>query len=168
MSNMPWEHDRRIRELSEIFRDLGADDYEDRARSEVEEDTPQLATFLALRKMWRHAMPWRDDPRGWIEVTVEEADDPNAAFPDASQALRRMLGAGADPDDVLKVARMVAVGTLFSTLHTVDDGRDHAAPEGTPGWRLVETDPEGEPTGRVVSGLHKEVLFLEPGRGGRR
>ncbi|HEX8321950.1 hypothetical protein [Longimicrobium sp.] len=168
MSDMPWEHDRRIRELSEIFRDLGADDYEDRARSEVEEDTPQLATFLALRKMWRHAMPWRDDPHGWIEVVVEEADDPNAPFPDAGQALRRMLAAGADPDDVLKVTRMVALETLFSTLHTVDDGRDHAAPEGTPGWRLVETDPEGEPTGRVVSGLHKEVLFLEPRRGGRR
>lgn len=165
---MPWEQDRRIRELSEVFRDLGADDYEDWARSEVEDDTPRLATFLALRKMWRHAMPWRDDPRGWIEVIVEEADDPNAAFPDAGQALRRMLAAGADPDDVLTVARMVALETLFSTLHTLDDGRDHAAPEDTPGWRLVETEPTGEPTGRVVSGLHEEVLFLEPGRGGRR
>jgi len=165
MMDMPWEQERRIRELAEVFRDLGAPDYEERARSEVEEDTPRLATFLALRKMWRHAMPWRDDPSGWIEVIVEEADDPNAAFPDAGQALRRMLAAGADPDDVLTVARMVALETLFSTLHTVDDGRDHAAPEDTPGWLLVETGPGGKPTGRVVSGLHKEVLFLEPGRG---
>jgi hypothetical protein len=165
---MPWEHDRRIRELSEVFRDLGADDPEDWARSEVEEDVPQLATFLLLRKMWRHAMPWTDDPSGWIEVVVEEADDPNAPFPEAGQALRRMLAAGADPDDVLKVARMVALETLFSTVHTLDDGRDDNAPEHTPGWLLVETHPEGEPTGRVVSGLHEEVLFLEPGRGGRR
>jgi hypothetical protein len=168
MSGMPWEHDRRIRELSEVFRDLGAADYEERARSEVEENTPRLATFLALRKMWRHAMPWTDDPSGWIEVVVEEADDPNAPFPDAGQALRRMLAAGADPGDVLTVARMVALETLFSAVRTVDDGRDHNAPDDTPGWLLMETDPEGEPTGRVVSGLHEEVLFLEPGRGGRR
>jgi hypothetical protein len=168
MTDMPWEQDRRIRELSEVFRDLGADDPDDWARSEVEEDIPQLATFLALRKMWRHAMPWVDDPSGWIEVVVEDADDPNAAFPDAGQALRRMLAAGADPDDVLTVARMVALETLFSTVRTLDDGRDHAAPEDTPGWLLVETDPEGEPTGRVVSGLHESVLSLEPKRGGRR
>lgn len=165
---LPWEQERRIRELAELFRDLGADDWEGRARSEVEENVPRLAAFLALRKMWRHAMPWIDDPSGWIEVVAEEADDPNAPFPDAGAAVRRMIEAGVDPDDVLTLARMVAVGTLFSTLHTIDDGMDQSAPDGSPGWRLVETDSDGEPTGRVVSGLHKEVLFLEPKRGGRR
>jgi hypothetical protein len=160
---MPWEQDRRLRELADTFRDLGADDPEDWARSELEEDIPQLATFLLLRKMWRHAMPWADDPRAWIEVIVQAADDPSAPFADAGQALRRIVAAGADPDDVARVARMVVIESLFSAAFAIDDGTDDLAPDGAPGWLLVETDAEGEPTGRVIGGLHESLLTVEPG-----
>ena len=41
------------KELTEIFRKLGAEDPEDWARSQIREGIPQLARFLFLREAWR-------------------------------------------------------------------------------------------------------------------
>lgn len=158
------EQRSRARSLAETFRALGADDPESWAGSEAAEDIPQLATFLLLRKMWMDAGADLDDARQWIDHLMEAyAKQPDAPFADAGPALGRMMAAGIDPNDVVSVARMVMYDTLFSAVHTLDEGVDVDAPEGTPGWLLIETDAEGVPTGRAIQGLHESLLSMAPG-----
>jgi hypothetical protein len=70
--------------------------------------------------------------------------------------------------DLGSIARMVAYETAFGVLNRVDEGYDPEAAEGAPGWALIETDADGNPTDRHVRGLHESVLSMDPsGREGK-
>jgi hypothetical protein len=43
-----------------------------------------------------------------------------------------------------------------------DEGHDPEVPEDCPGWLLMQTDPEGNPTGREVGGLHESFQSMDP------
>jgi hypothetical protein len=125
---------------------LGAEDADSWARSEVSEGIPQQARFLILRRLWRDAVD------AW-------------AAPDALDRLpaaRRLLDAGADRNDLVRVARAVALEAVLDAVMAIDAGYDPEAPDDCPGWKLVETDPDGNPTGRVVGGLHESFLSVDP------
>jgi hypothetical protein len=47
--------------LAERFKELGALDPEEWARSEISENIPQMARFMVLRALWREAIPL-----GWM------------------------------------------------------------------------------------------------------
>src|SRR5579872_1632644 len=53
-----------VRELSALFRKLGARNPESWARSQLEENIPQLARFLFLRQAWKLVIDEND--HGWI------------------------------------------------------------------------------------------------------
>lgn len=62
--------------LAEKFRAVGAEEPDDWAASEVEEDIPQLARFLFLRRLWRSAQQWKQSPTDWFaDVDVDEDSD---------------------------------------------------------------------------------------------
>jgi hypothetical protein len=62
---------------------------------------------------------------------------------------------------------MVAYESMFAVLERIDEGCDPEVGDDLPGWLLVETDAEGEPTQRQI-GLHESFLSLDPsGREGR-
>lgn len=174
--------------LVEIFRALGAGDPEAWAASEVEDDIPQLARFLFLRRLWRSAWQWKLPPEEWFAEMepepdaaeeVEEDDDtptlvPASADDDgedaegdppflaAEQAVRRILAAGADPEDLREVARAIFLHTAFDAVQTVDEGHDPEAGEGMPGWLLTEVGGDLVLTGRVIPDLHEDLLTAEP------
>jgi hypothetical protein len=128
------------------MRSLGAPDPEGWARSEQRENIAQQARFLFLRGIWPDMIdPYRDP-------------DVLRKYP----AFARLLEAGADPDDLARGARAVAYETVFSMLYHVDFGADEDAPPDTPGWRLVETDADRQPTGRDVGMLHEDLQSLDP------
>jgi hypothetical protein len=142
--------DRGDRAAALVLRDrlaaLGAKDAESWARSEVSEGIPQQARFLILRRLWRDAAD------AW-------------AAPDALDRLpaaRRLLDAGADRNDLVSVARAAAYEAVLDAVVAIDQGYDPEAPEDCPGWELVETDPDGNPTGRGVGGLHESFLSVDP------
>jgi hypothetical protein len=56
----------KLQRLAEVFRKVGASDPEQWAKSEVEEDIPQLARFLFLRGAWRSVVS--DGDTNWIEA----------------------------------------------------------------------------------------------------
>lgn len=148
------EDDRAAaRTLQNLFATLGADDPQGWALSETSEDIPQLARFLALRHIWPELI------NNWAAPDALE-DIPAAA---------RLLAHGADPTDLARVAQVAAYETAFDLLHSLTaHGRDHEAPEDTPGWRLMETTPSGELTGRAVQSLHESLLTMDPsGRDGQ-
>jgi hypothetical protein len=150
-----WEEWLRSLEKSDraaalVLRDrlaaLGAQDAESWARSEVSEGIAQQARFLILRRLWRDAvLTW--------------------AAPDAVDRLaaaRRLLDAGVDRTDVVRVVRAAAVQAMLDAVVAIDEGHDPEAPDDCPGWALVETDPDGNLTGREVGGLHESVLEVDP------
>jgi hypothetical protein len=178
------EQRRRAEALAEQFRGLGAGDPEGWAASEVEEDIPQLARFLFLRRLWRGAWQWKLPPEEWFaevdpdELPVDEEDDDEPTlvsaedagsdedgdppFLAAQQAVQRILAAGVDPEDLKEVARAIFLHTAFDAVATVDDGHDPEAGEGMPGWLLTEVGGDLVLTGRVIPGLHEDLLTTEP------
>lgn len=146
----------------------GAPDAEEWVESELEEGIPQMARFLILRGLWSEIDAWRDHSSEWVSRMASTAEeDPNGYFADAGLALKRIQEAGVNSEDLGRVARCVAYESIFSVLNRIDEGGDPEA-EDAPGWALAEVDPNGEGTGRVVVGLHEDLLSLDPsGREGR-
>jgi hypothetical protein len=188
LAHLPPEDRRFAEELAEQFRAHGAGDPEGWAASEVEEDIPQLARFLFLRRLWRSAWQWKQRPEAWFaEVEpkpaadggVEEDDDTPTLVPDAydgaeqdedgdppflaaRQAVHRILAAGVDPADLREVARAIFLHTAFDAVQAVDEGHDPEAGEGMPGWLLTEVGGDLVLTGRVIPALHEDLLTTEP------
>lgn len=179
------EDRRQVEALAAKFRAAGAEEPEAWAVSEVVEEIPQLARFLFLRRVWRSAEQWKQAPGEWFAepeaqtaADVPRPDDPDEptlvsaagdddadgepAFLAAQQAVRRILAAGVDPQDLREVARAVFLHTAFDVVHTVDEGHDPEAGEGMPGWLLAEVSGELMTTGRVVVALHEDLLTTEP------
>ena len=162
----PKDRDRAAR-LRAVFARLGADAPEAWASSEIQEDFPQLACFLILRRLWSEQIDtYRANPR-WSDIVVQAARrNPTGAFADAGQALERLLELGAERTDIASIARVVAYETVFGVLELIDEGRDPELPssDNLPGWLLVENDLTKGPTSRVIDGLHESLLSLDPSR----
>lgn len=141
--------DSPLAKLTATFERLGADDPVEWAHSEITEDIPQLARFLALRLLWRVAIdPWTDD-------------DQLNALP----AAQRLLAAGADRTDLVRLARAAAYTAVHTTLYRMDEGYDPEVEDADsmPGWTLMETTDDGERlTGRTVGGLYESILTMDP------
>jgi len=186
-ARLPPEDRRRAEALAERFRAAGAEAPEEWAASEVEEDIPQLARFLLLRRLWRGAWQWRRPPGEWFaevesaedaEPAAEEDDDTptlvrstaeegadeagDPPFLAAQLAVQRILAAGVDPGDLKEVARAIFLHTAFDAVQTVDEGHDPEAGEGMPGWLLTEVGGDLVLTGRVIPDLHEDLLTTEP------
>jgi hypothetical protein len=100
---------------------------------------------------------WRDGVDIWRDI------DTMRRLP----AARRLLDAGADPHDVSVALRAAALDAAFAVLARVDAGRDEGSTGTDPGWRLVRAHPDGTPSDEPVTGLHAELLALDPsGTGG--
>lgn len=133
------------------FETLGADDPESWARSQIEEGLPHLARYMLLRSLWAGCIDSWSGPDALEQV-------PAAA---------RLLAAGADRVDLVRLARAAAYEAVFAVLGTVDEGTDVNVSGIDAGWVLVETGEDGSATSRVLSGLHEELLSMDPdGRDG--
>ncbi|MGW5366638.1 hypothetical protein [Actinopolymorpha pittospori] len=145
------ETNARLAALTERMAALGADDPEGWARSEINENIPQQARYLVLRRVWEDIVAWREP-----EVL--------GRVPPAA----RLLAEGASPATVTTALMTAAYEAAFAVVSIVDEGCDPEAPDDAPGWALVEVDPGGRPTGRDVGGLHEDLLGTDPsGQEGR-
>ncbi|WP_420126611.1 hypothetical protein [Longimicrobium sp.] len=185
-AGLDHEQRRRAEALAERFRAAGAEAPEGWAASEVEDDIPQLARFIFLRRLWRGAWQWKQPPEDWFaeipadDVLVSDEDDEDEPtlvqtsgdevmdedgdppFLAAQQAVQRILAAGADPEDLKEVARAIFLHTAFDAVQTVDEGHDPEAGDGMPGWLLTEVGGDLVLTGRVIPDLHEDLLTTEP------
>ncbi|MFH8241949.1 hypothetical protein ACP4I1_29340 [Streptomyces sp. WG4] len=133
------------------FEALGAADAGGWAKSEICEDLPHLARFMLLRSLWRGPIG------GWA--------DPDAI--DQLPVAQRLLAAGANKEDLVRLARAVAYEAVFATLDELDTGSDVNVSGIDVGWLVMESAEDGAPTGRALSGLHEDLLAMDPsGRDG--
>lgn len=95
---------------------------------------------------------WQDGVDVWRDI------DAISRLP----AARRLLDAGADPQDLSIAMRAAALDAAFAVLAALDAGRDPAGEPDDPGWLLVRTGPDGTPTAEHVTDLHSELLALDP------
>ena len=155
-----------LKRLTEVFREAGAPEPENWARSEVEEGIPQLARYLFLRGAWK-AVLTEDDVR-WIDAYRKSSSDPDAPLAGVGPALDRLLGRGIDPRDLTDVVRAMQYEVLFAICYLMDESfpatgdLEDPSPELTSvGWGLFETDEEERPL-RRIGGLHESALGMDP------
>jgi hypothetical protein len=153
IESLPEEKRAAAIELLAQFKSLGATDAEDWAQSEIEEDFAQLARFLFLRRILLSFVNfWRDHPEIWT--------DPFKKGSKAAIALKKMQDAGISAEEIGAVARMVAYQTATNMVFMIDAGKDRWETKELPGWKLMETNQNGELTGRDVAALHEDMLIM--------
>jgi hypothetical protein len=65
------------------------------------------------------------------------------------------------------LARAVAYEAVFATVDELDCGADANVSGVDAGWVVMESGEDGSPTGRPLSGLHEDLLTMDPsGRDG--
>ena len=155
-------HRAEAEKLIATLAELDCPDPEAWARRQLRDHLPQVSRLLLMRHLWSDSInSWRDSEL-WITNLVEDSEDnPEGPFSSAGVALARILDSGADPSDIAQLARFIAYQSVFSAVHTLDVGFDSDRDGELPGWALVERDPLGNITGKVLAGLHNELPSLE-------
>jgi hypothetical protein len=144
-------------ELTDVFRQLGAPHPEDWARSQINEGIPQLARYLFLKHAWNCVVGEGQDT--WIEDALKPKDsDPGGA---GAAALRRLLAAGANRQDLTSLVRTMQWRTLFGICYLLENSFVFHNAMPPIEWALVQLDEEGRPTAHI-SGLHESVLETDP------
>ena len=156
-------NEEAIQKLAAHFRALGAFNPEGWARSEIQEGIPQYARFVFLRQAWQSVIAEGDT--SWIEQQIQDAErhprDPGAGV---GPALKRLLAAGANREDIADVVRVMQWHVLARMAYQLDDsdGVDYPRKDMPKvNWGLFETDAEGLPL-HPIDALHESVLDTEP------
>jgi len=138
---------------------------EEWVRSEVSEGIPQLATYLLLHDVWAHIDDAVNEADMWIGDVLHPTALPNLPlFTDAAKSIRRMQESGVVLAEIAAVARLAAYNTEWGLVQSLDRERAFESSDEAPGWRLMETNAEGEITGRDLRGLHESLLSFEEDR----
>ena len=89
----------KLAKLTQLLRAAGAANPEDWARSEINEDIPQLARFMFLRQAWRSVIATGD--QSWIHREIRQSEnsqgEPGTGL---GIALKSMLSQGCSPEDM--------------------------------------------------------------------
>lgn len=145
-----------VEELTELFRKLGAREPHLWARSQVEEQLPQLARFLFLRQAWKLVVA--ADDRAWLSENIAGADEPGG---DLAPALGRLLAAGTSERDLTTVVRVMQWRVLAGLCQLLDDPGDVEAEVADIWWQLFQVDESGRPIASL-GGLIESVLETDP------
>ena len=146
------------KELTEIFRKLGAPDPEEWADSEINEGIPQLARFIFLKGAWEGVVPDNDE---WISNVLRRyKDGEKEPYSGLGRSVKRMIECGVPKKDITEFARCIAAEMIFHIGYLLDDssivdGNDFID------WALVQLDNDGTPI-KFISGLHESVLATDP------
>src|SRR5262249_5093102 len=131
--------------------------------SEMQENIPQVARFLFLHEV-RSQLVKKFTYRG--ELGEEEANlHPEEIESKGDEAHRRLIDAGANPDDLERIARAAACMAVHGFISLLDGLLESEAKdiEGAPRWTLAEViGPIGQAqlTGRCLDGLHEDFESL--------
>ena len=151
-------------QLAELFRQLGAQDPEGWARSQIREGIPQLLRYLFLRQAWRQVIA--PDGRDWMtEMREDDPDQPD----EFGEAVDAVLAAGASAQDLTTVVRIMQWIFLYGFCVLLDGdlafqtGAGLAPLEDIVGfrWRFFAVDEKNMPIDPIEA-LHESVLETDP------
>jgi hypothetical protein len=146
--------------LTHLFEVAGAPDPLSWAKSEIDEDIPQLARFMFLRQAWRLVVA--DADVQWIDREIQQSThSPEAPGAGLGQALSRLLNSGASREDLTELARTVQWQLLHGLCYQLSDPSIQEPELSEVRWGLFEVNDKGE-VGRPIDGLHESVLETDP------
>jgi hypothetical protein len=146
--------------LAALFRKLGARDPDGWARSQLNEDIPQLARFLFLRQAWRKIVDEGDAT--WIGSAIARAEThPDEPYAGVGHALKKLRDRGATDDELTDVVRGMQAELLFGFCYLLDDPGDVEPEVANILWTLAQIDEDGNVLGTVCA-LHESVLETDP------
>lgn len=165
MAAKKWKRE----DLVEAFRALGAADPEALASSQLDDGVPELHRFAFLKRLWDQVANAGDTR--WVERTIEQVkslgdDDPQAA---AGPALQRMLAAGVDPIDIIKVVWSAQAEMIYNVAFQLDDPEFAVAQLPQHGgmdvddaiWGLFTVNEAGKPK-HLLEGFHEVWAAIVP------
>jgi hypothetical protein len=145
------------RELTELFRRLGARTPTAWANSQVDEGIPQLARFLFLRQSWKLIVG--DNDHSWISARMrDKATDPGGEI---GASLSRLQALGASESDLTTVVRVMQWRLLFGFCQLLNDPGNLEDEVKNVAWQLYQIDEDDQPTVALAS-LHESVLETDP------
>ena|SRR5881394_1040480 len=148
------------KELTALFRRLGAPDPEGWALSQINEGIPQLARYVFLRQAWRNIVS-EDDP-AWITNKIERAlAKPNDPYAGVGHALAKLRKRGATDQELTDLVRGMQAELLFSFCYLLEDPGEVEPEVPHIAWALAQIDSEGNVVGSI-GGLHESVLATDP------
>ena len=148
------------KELTALFRKLGATDPEGWAHSQIEEGIPQLARFVFLRQAWRQIVSEGDSR--WITAAIERAQKrPDEPYAGVGHALERLRARGATDEELTDLVRGMQAQALFSFCYLLADPGDVEPEIHDLEWCLVQVDENGNVLDSIDA-LHESVLETDP------
>ena len=148
------------RELTELFRKLGAREPEGWAASQVEEGINQLGRFLFLRQAWREVLDESDIT--WIQAEIKKSrQNPSGPCAGIGPALERTLEKGVDPEDMTEIVRTMQYELLFRICYLLSDPSIMEPELEDFSWGLFQLNGDGEVVD-TIEGLHESVLETDP------
>jgi hypothetical protein len=150
----------KLATLTHLLELAGAPEPSNWAKSEVQENIPQLARFMFLRQAWRRVLS--ADDTAWIDNHItwsrKNSNSPGAAL---GPSLERCLQKGCSREDLLEIARTAQWQLLHAICYLLSDPSIEEPELQHIAWALVEIDPNGQ-RGREIGGLHESVLETDP------
>jgi hypothetical protein len=156
-----------LQRLTDVFRQLGADDPVGFARSELSEGINQLAHFVFLKQAWENIKDEEDT--SWIGQYINFGKTENAAntfWGRLSSALERMRDKGVANEDIAAVVQTMQYLLLGSLCNQLDDceassinSRDDDWPRVY--WTLFQVDDNGSPI-QSIGSLHEYSDSMDP------
>jgi len=147
-----------VKELTEIFRNLGARDPEEWAESEVNEGIPQLARYIFLKGAWDNVVP---DNELWIDDIMSQYDKNNTGpYSGIGHSINKMIECGVPKKNITELVRCISAEMIFHIGYLLDDpgivnGNEYI------NWAFVQLDENDAPI-KLISGLHESVLETDP------
>ena len=147
-----------LRQLTAAFRQLGADDPESWARSQLGEGIPQLAIFCFTKALWEGVAS--EDDSAWIEQEIAWAKTrPEAPCAQIGPALEEMIAKGVTPQAIVDLVRVKQYELLFHVCSLLDGSIAVDLPINN--WTIHQVDDEGN-TLATIQGLHEVLLNMDP------
>ena len=108
-----------LRELSDVFRNAGADDPESWANSQLAEGIPQLAIFSFAKALW--ACVVAEDNDQWINGEIEWSKNrPNDPCAQIGPALQEMIDKGVGRQSITDLVRVIQYEALYHACSLLD------------------------------------------------
>ena len=137
-------------ELMALFQSVGCKDPEGWARSEVEENFPQLSRFLVLKMMLEGVLQEGSGAKMAEEWRNRQVFCDLTHYARGDAAVRRLLDAGVDPNDLVDIVRAEQIRLVFHIAY------------GLGSYNLSEEFDDfmwtlADPQGREIGGLEESV-----------
>ena len=147
-----------LRQLTEVFKQAGAQNPELWAASQLDEGINQLGRFSFLKAISSTIL--KEDETGWVDSQLSNGF-PNSDIPGSQivAALKEMVEKSVSKEAIIDLIRVIQWETLAHVCATIDGIYELETPISK--WGLFQLDDDYNPS-EQISGLNESLLEFDP------